>query len=136
MLVKVACLKTFEEVMNGNNSTAVVAREEDKARSKHRRILKNWQNKTSLENAGGLGRSEPRNMDADPILNQAKTRSRRNTLQRRYNEQRGLKSSSRKDKRQERFFYRGGSWHGKESTRYRTHHIKKSMQFLESNMQE
>ena len=136
MLVKVACLKTFEEVMNGNNSTAVVAREEDKARSKHRRILKNWQNKTSLENAGGLGRSEPRNMDADPILNQAKTRSRRNTLQGRYNEQRGLKTSSRKDKRQERFFYRGGSWHGKESTRYRTHHIKKSMQFLESNMQE
>ena len=60
MLVKVACLKTFEEVMNGNNSTAVVAREEDKARSKHRRILKNSQNKTSLENAGGLGRSEPR----------------------------------------------------------------------------
>ena len=86
MLVKVACLKTFEEVMNGNNSTAVVAREEDKARSKHRRILKNWQNKTSLENAGGLGRSEPRNMDADPILNQAKTRSRGNTSQRRYKE--------------------------------------------------
>ena len=167
MLVKVACLKTFEEVMNGNNSTAVVAREEDKARSKHRRILKNWQNKTSLENAGGLGRSEPRNMDADPILNQAKTRSRRNTSQRRYNEQRGVKTSSRIDKRQERddrmkitanykycqithcqfkarmvanygerFFYRGGSWHGKESTSYRTHHIKKSMQFLESNMQE
>ena len=36
----------------------------------------------------------------------------------------------------EGFFYRGGSWHGKVSTRYRTHHIKKSMQFLESNMQE
>ena len=86
ILVKVACLETFEEVMNGNNSTAVVAREEDKARSKHRRILKNSQNKTSLENAGGLGRSEPRNMDADPILNQAKTRSRGNTSQRRYKE--------------------------------------------------
>ena len=87
MLVKVACLKTFvEEVMDGNNSTAVVAREEDKARSKHRRILNNSQNKTSLENAGGLGRSEPRNMDADPILNQAKTRSRGNTSQRRYKE--------------------------------------------------
>ena len=79
-------METFEEVMNGNNSTAVVAREEDKARSKHRRILKNSQNKTSLENAGGLGRSEPRNMDADPILNQTKTRSRGNTSQRRYKE--------------------------------------------------
>ena len=167
MLVKVACLKTFEEVMNGNNSTAVVAREEDKARSKHRQILKNSQNKTSLKNAGGLGRCEPRNMDADPILKRATTSSRRNTSQRRYNEQRGLKTSSRRGKGQERddrmrirvnykycqsthiqfkarmvanygerFFYRGGSWHGKESTRYRTYHIKKAMQFLESNMQE
>ena len=153
--------------MNRNNSTAVVAREEDKARSKHRRILKNSQNKTSLKNAGGLGRSEPRNMDPDPILNQGTTRSRRNASQRRYKEQRGLKTSSRRDERQERddrmritanykycqithcqfktrmvanfgerFFYRGGSWHGKESTRYRTYHIKKAMQFLESNMQE
>ena len=167
MLVKVACLKTFEEVMNENNNTAVVAREEDKARSKNRRILKNLQNKTSLENAGGLGRSEPHNMDADPILNQAKTRSRRNTSQHRYNEQRGLKTGGRIDKRQERddrmritanfkycqdthgqfkalmvaqfgegFFYRGGSWHGEESKRYSKYHIKKSMRFLEANMQQ
>jgi len=167
MLVKVACFKTFEEVMNGNNGTAVVAREEEKARRSKHGLLKNSQNKTSLKNAGGLGRSEPRNMDVDPMLNQATTRSRRNTSQRRYNEQRASKTTSRRNKRQERddrmritanykycqnthiqfkarmvanfgegFFYRGGSWHGEESRRYRTYHIKKAMQFLESNMQE
>ena len=36
----------------------------------------------------------------------------------------------------ERFFYRGGSWHGDESTRYSKYHIKKSMRFLEANMQQ
>ena len=36
MLVKVARLKTFEEVMKGKNSEAVVDRQENKARSNHR----------------------------------------------------------------------------------------------------
>ena len=161
MLVKVAYLKRFEKVMKGKNSAAVV--------DKHGRELKNSQNKTSSKNKdGGLERtSEPCNMDVDAILNQAKTRSRRNTTRRRCNERSSSKASSGRQKRQERddrmrirvnykycqsthiqfkarmvanygerFFYRGGSWHGKESTRYRTHHIKRSMQFLESNMQE
>ena len=33
MLVEVAYLKRFEEVLNGKNSTTVVDRQEDKARS-------------------------------------------------------------------------------------------------------
>ena len=161
MLVKAAYLKTFEEVMNGKNSTAVV--------DKHGRELKNSQKKTSSKNKeGGLERTSERNMDADAILNQAKTKSHRNNSPiTRCHIQRASKTSSRRYKRQERddrmmitanykycqnthsqfkarmvanfgerFFYRGGSWHGEESTRYRTYHIKKAMQFLESNMQE
>ena len=168
MLVKVARLKTFEEVMKGKNSAAVVDRQENKARSKHRRVLMNSQNKTKLKNGeGSLERSE-RNMDEDPILNQVTTVSRRHTSQRRKgNEQRALKTGGRIDKRQERddrmkitanfkycqdthrqfkalmvaqfgeeFFYRGGSWHGEESKRYSKYHIKKSMRFLEANMQQ
>ena len=34
------------------------------------------------------------------------------------------------------FFYKGGSWHGVESRRYRVYNISKSMRFLQSNMQE
>ena len=168
MLVKVACLKTFEEVMKGKNSAAVVDRQKDKVRSKHGRILKNSHNKTQLKDGeGSLERSE-HNMDEDPIYNQATTVSRRNTSRRRKcNEQRALKTGGRIDKRQERddrmritanfkycqdthgqfkalmvaqfgegFFYRGGSWHGEESKRYSKYYIKKSMRFLEANMQQ
>ena len=168
MLVKVACLKTFEEVMKGKNSAAVMVRQEDKARNKDRRVLKNSQNKMQLKNGEeSLERSE-RNMDADPILNQATTVSRRNTSQRRKcNEHRALKTGGRIDKRQERldrmritanfeycqnthgqfkagmvalfgeqFFYCGGSWHGQESARYSKFHIRKSMRFLEANMEQ
>lgn len=89
--------------MKGKNSAAVVDRQEDKARSKHGRILKNSQNKRQLKNGeGSLERSE-RNMDEDPILNQVTTVSRRHTSQRRKgNEQRALKTGGRIDKRQER----------------------------------
>ena len=168
MLVKVARLKTFEEVMKGKNSAAVVDRQENKARSKHRRVLMNSQNKTKLKNGeGSLERSE-RNMDEDPILNDATTVSRRNTSQgTTCNEQRALRTCGRIYKRQERddriritanfkyyqdthgqfkarmvaqfgerFFYRGGSWDGEESKRYSKYHIKKSMRFLEANMQQ
>lgn len=34
----------------------------------------------------------------------------------------------------ETFYYNGGSWHGKESRRYSPYHIRKSMRFLQSNM--
>ena len=34
----------------------------------------------------------------------------------------------------EHFHYKGGSWHGEESRRYRHHHIRKSMRFLTENM--
>lgn len=34
----------------------------------------------------------------------------------------------------EGFYYKGGSWHGKESRRYRHGHIRKSMRFLNANM--
>ena len=34
----------------------------------------------------------------------------------------------------EHFHYKGGSWHGEESRRYRHHHIRKSMRFLNMNM--
>ena len=34
----------------------------------------------------------------------------------------------------EEFHYKGGSWHGEESRRYRHHHIRKSMRFLTENM--
>lgn len=34
----------------------------------------------------------------------------------------------------ETFYYNGGSWHGEESRRYRHYHIRKSMQFLNENM--
>lgn len=32
------------------------------------------------------------------------------------------------------FYYKGGSWHGEESRRYRHYHIRKSMRFLKENM--
>ena len=159
MLVKVSCLKTFEEVMKGKNSPAVVGRQEEDASSENGRELKNSQNKVASKE-GGRERSE---QDADPILNEAKTRFRRNTSQR----MRVLKNGSRRDKRQERddrmgitsnyknfhktygqfkarmvehfgesFFYLDGSWHGEESRRYRKYHIKKSMRFLTANMEQ
>ena len=34
----------------------------------------------------------------------------------------------------ETFYYNGGSWHGEESRRYRHYHIRKSMRFLNENM--
>ena len=34
----------------------------------------------------------------------------------------------------EEFYYKGGSWHGKMSRRYQSHHIRKSMRFLNENM--
>lgn len=34
----------------------------------------------------------------------------------------------------ETFYYNGGSWHGEESRRYCRYHIRKSMDFLKSNM--
>lgn len=34
----------------------------------------------------------------------------------------------------EDFYYKGGSWHGEESRRYRHYHIRKSMRFLTENM--
>lgn len=34
----------------------------------------------------------------------------------------------------EEFYYNGGSWHGEESRRYRHYHIRKSMRFLNENM--
>ena len=34
----------------------------------------------------------------------------------------------------ETFYYNGGSWHGEESRRYRRYHIRKSMRFLNENM--
>lgn len=34
----------------------------------------------------------------------------------------------------EEFYYKGGSWHGQESRRYRNYHIRKSMHFLTENM--
>ena len=34
----------------------------------------------------------------------------------------------------EEFYYNGGSWHGQESRRYRHYHIRKSMHFLNENM--
>lgn len=34
----------------------------------------------------------------------------------------------------ETFYYNGGSWHGEESRRYSRYHIRKSMRFLQSNM--
>ena len=89
--------------MKGKNSAAVVDRQENKARSKHRRVLMNSQNKTKLKNGeGSLERSE-RNMDEDPILNDATTVSRRNTSQgTTCNEQRALRTCGRIYKRQER----------------------------------
>lgn len=36
----------------------------------------------------------------------------------------------------ETFFYKGGSWHGEESRRYRHYHIRKAMRFLQENMNE
>ena len=34
----------------------------------------------------------------------------------------------------ETFYYNGGSWHGEESRRYQHYHIRKSMRFLNENM--
>ena len=33
----------------------------------------------------------------------------------------------------EEFYYNGGSWHGEKSKRYRHHHLRKSMRFLQEN---
>ena len=61
ILVKAACLKTFEKVMKDKNNVAVV--------DKYGRELKILQNKTSLKNGeGGLKRGSERKMGADVIL--------------------------------------------------------------------
>jgi len=61
ILVKVACLKTFEKVMKNKNNVAVV--------DEYGRELKILQNKTSSKNGErGLKRRSERKMGADAIL--------------------------------------------------------------------